>query len=1051
MNALINAAFDRSRTVLIAFGVILIVGGLSYLAIPKESSPDIPIPIFYVSVSLEGVSPEDSERLLVRPLETELQAIDGLDQMTATASEGHASIMLEFDPGFDADSALADVREAVDRARVELPADVDEPNVTEVNIALFPVLTVMLTGSAPERTLVAVANELQDRIEALPGVLEVDIGGDREEVLEVIVDPVALETYDISFEALVSQISRNNRLVAAGSIDTGAGRIALSVPGVIEDLDDVLNLPVVVDGTTVVSFEDVATVRRTYRDAESFARINGQPAIALEIRKRSGANIIETISAVRAIIEEARSEWPDTLRVEYLQDESEQVRDLLGDLENNVLAAIILVMIVVIATLGARNAFLVGLAIPGSFLAGIAILSLMGVTLNIIVLFSLILVVGMLVDGAIVTIELASRRLSEGASPKEAYSSAAKRMAWPIISSTATTLAVFFPLLFWTGMVGEFMKFLPLTVVITLSASLLMALVFVPVLGGWIGRRDENDDAGAEALRKAETGNLDEITGLTGVYLRTLKAVVKRPAIALAIAVTLLIGAYVAYGAFGRGVEFFPSIEPEFLQVQIQARDNLAVDERDAIVRRVEDRLVGLEEIESVYSRTISGAGGGDLAADVVGVLQLELVEWDERRRAVAIISEIRGLLSDIPGIRIQVREQEQGPTSGRPVQIRASVRDPDALSGAVDAVRDLMTRLGGFVDVEDSRAIPGVEWELHVDRSEAARFGADITLLGQAVQLVTVGIPVAEYRPDDADEELDIRIRYPESDRTLAQLERLRIRTNQGLVPIANFVEFSPAPVTGSITRIDARRVAEIEADVAPGLLLTDQLAALREAINADPRLRNVDVTFAGEAEDQAEAGAFLMSAFGAAIFLMLIVLVTQFNSVYQAGLILSAIVFSTAGVMLGLLITGRPFGVVMGGIGIIALAGIVVNNNIVLIDTYNDLRRAGMEPIEAVLRTGAQRIRPVLLTAGTTILGLMPMVLGMNLDIIGRSITFGAPSAQWWTELSSAIAGGLAFATVLTLILTPALLMLGERIGGKSKRQKVDSASAPASAGPA
>ncbi|WP_349371451.1 efflux RND transporter permease subunit [Salinarimonas sp.] len=1037
MNAIIDAAFSRTRSVVMLLAFVLTLGTVSYVVIPKESAPDVPIPIVYVSVAYEGIAPDDAERLLVRPLESELQSLEGLDEMSATAAEGYASVQLEFEAGYDSDEALDAVREAVDRAQPELPAGAEEPVVQEVNIALFPILTVVLSGPIPERALVSIANDLQDRIEGLAGVLEVDIGGDRDELLEVLIDPVALETYGISFEGLVQQIQRNNRLIAAGALENSAGRVVLKVPGVIEDVEDVLSLPVKVVGDTVVTFADVAVPRRTFRDPEGFARIDGQPAVALEVKKRIGANIIETVEAVRALVAERQETWPAALSVSYLQDESKQIRTMLGDLQNNVLSAIVIVMIVIIATLGLRTAFLVGLSIPGAFLAGIVAIYFLGYTLNIVVLFSLILVVGMLVDGAIVTTELADRRMAEGARPREAYAHAAKRMAWPIISATATTLAVFLPLLFWGGVVGEFMKYLPITVMLTLAASLAMALVFIPVLGGMFGRPGAQGERQLAALRAAEGGDLDEIGGATGAYLRGLRWAVARPALTLVLAFALLVGAIAAYGAYGRGVEFFPEVEPDFAQIQVQARGNLSVWEKDALVRRIETRVLDLPALEHVYARTVSGSQGRQLAEDVIGVIQLDLHEWDVRPPAAEILADIRELTADIPGVKLEIREQQGGPGQGKPVELRVTGRDGDGrLARATEIVRETMVELGGFVDVADTRPLPGVEWELVVDRTEAARYGADIALLGQVVQLFTTGLQVAEYRPETAEGEVDIRVRFPATDRSLAQLEQLRIPTGQGLVPIRNFVEFRPTPRTGTIQRVDARRVITITADVTEGLLASERTAALRAALDGADLPAGVSLVFAGQDEEQREAASFLFQAFGAAIFLMLIILVTQFNSLYQAALVLSAIVFSTAGVLIGLLVTGRPFGVVMGGIGVIALAGIVVNNNIVLIDTYNDLLRRGLDPVEAVLRTGAQRLRPVVLTSATTVLGLTPMVLGVNIDLVGREILVGAPSTQWWTELASAIAGGLAFATVLTLVLTPAMLVLGARVGAAGDR---------------
>ncbi len=1040
MTRFLDAAFSRARTVILIFLTLMVTGALAYFSIPKEAEPDVTIPTMYISVFQDGISPEDAERLLVRPLEKELQSIEGLDEMKANATQNYATITLEFEAGFDSDRALQDVREKVDIAKTELPADAEEPRVQEVNVALFPVLTAVLSGNVPERTLVQLSRDVKDRLEALPGVLEVDIGGSREDVVEVLLDPITMQTYNLAYEEVIQRISNNNQLVAAGNIDTGAGRIALKVPGVVEDFTEVRQMPVKVDGDRVVTVGDIAIVRRTYKDPEGFARVAGQPAMALEIKKRVGANIIETIEQSQAVIEQMRQTWPASVDVAYLQDKSETVRTLLGDLENNVITAIVLVMIVVIGALGLRSALLVGLAIPGAFLSGILAIDAMGLTLNIVVLFSLIMVVGMLVDGAIVVVELADRKMDEGQSRASAFAAAAKRMFWPITAGIATTVAVFFPLLFWPGVVGQFMQYLPITVIVTLVASLAMALVFIPVIGTVLrgGKRSGTD----QVMAAAEGGDLSQLGGFTGWYVRALKAAATRPGSTIVAVIGVVIGAYAVYGAYGKGIEFFPSVEPDFAQVQIQARGNLSVFERDDIVRRVEQRLLGNPAFENVYARTI---GGGqqrrNLAEDVIGVIQLELTEWDTRPPAVEVLGKVREDLADIAGVKIQVREQESGPGGGKPVQIQVTTPALEQLTEAVERVRGAMEQVGGFVDVTDSRPLPGVEWRLQVDRAEAARFGADISLLGYAVQMVTNGVKVAEYQPDDTDEEVDIRVRFPFGARSLEQLDQLTVPTASGQVPISNFVRFDPAPKTGTIERVDAERVMTVEADVAEGLLVDTQVQKLQAVLANADLPQGANVTFKGENEDIAETMDFLMKAFIGAIGLMLILLVTQFNSIFQALLVMSAIVLSTAGVLLGLLIRGEPFGVVMAGIGVIALAGIVVNNNIVLIDTYNDLRRrAGLEPMEAALRTGAQRLRPVVLTVVTTVLGLMPLVMAMNINLIGREVAFGAPSTQWWTQLSAAIAGGLVFATILTLILTPTLLVAGERLSVWLRRTRSD-----------
>ncbi|MBT1452441.1 efflux RND transporter permease subunit [Glaciecola sp. XM2] len=1041
MYTIIDAAFTRARSIAIIFIMLLIAGASSYFSIPKEAEPDVTIPIVYVSVGYDGISPEDGERLLIRPLEKELQSIAGLREMKATGSQGFASVTLEFDAGFDADQALLDVREKVDRAKAELPPGSDEPRVTEVNVSLFPVLTVVLSGDLPERSLLNIAQSLKDEIEALSGVLEVNVGGDREELLEVVVDPIALETYQLSFTDVFNFVSSNNRLVAAGALDTGAGRMVFKVPGVIETMEDLSTLPVKRVGDTIVTFADVASIRRTFKDPTTFARIQGEQALVLEISKRSGANIIETVDQVRAVVTAAQQAWPSTVSVRYLQDKSDQIKTMLGDLENNVMTAIVLVMIVIVAALGVRPSILVGLAIPGSFLAAMVVINFFGFTLNIVVLFALILVVGMLVDGAIVTIELADRYMQDGESPKTAFASASKRMSWPIIASTVTTLVVFAPLLVWPGLVGEFMKFLPITVIITLIASLFMALIFIPVLGSVITRskdftKDKHDDSTTSAdIRAAQKGDLESIKGWVGRYLNILNHILRHPGKSVSTAVVALLIAYIAYFTFGKGVEFFPEIEPEFIQVQVQARGDLSIVERDALVAQVENIMLSQPHLDSVYTKTM-GAGmqsQSDMPEDVVGVIQLELSDWQTRPPADQLIEGMRDKVANIAGINVQIRKQESGPSAGKPIQLDINAQNPSALEPAVMHVRKLMEEIGGFEDVEDSRPLPSIEWRLKVNRELAAKYNVDVTLLGNAVTLITNGALLAEYRPDDVEDEVEIRLRFPLESRNLEQLYALTIPTNNGLVPIRNFVSFEPAQKMGRVSRTDGQRAMSIKSNVADDLLPDAQVKELRAALMENPLPRGVTLKFKGQDEDSQEAMGFLTNAFIASIFLMLVILVTQFNSFYQAFIVLSAIVFSTAGVLLGLLATGQAFGIVMGGIGVIALAGIVVNNNIVLIDTYNDLVSQGVLGKDAILRTCAQRIRPVLLTSVTTILGLMPMVFALTINILERDISIGAPSAQWWTMLASTIAGGLTFATVLTLFVTPSLLMLADNIRTK------------------
>ncbi len=1042
----IELAMLRSRTVVLSLLVILIGGVVAYTTIPKEAEPDIEIPVVYVSIEHDGISPEDAERLLVRPMEQELRSIEGVKEMTANAYEGGANVQLEFDAGIDTKQALQDVREKVDLAQAKLPGETEEPTVNEVKMSRFdPMLVLNLAGDVPERTLTTIAKNLKEKVEGLQGVLEVNLVGTREELMEVVVDPLAMESYGLDQAQIIQFVSRNNRLVAAGALHASEGRFPVKVPGVFESAADVLDMPIKAAGDRVVHFKDIAEVRRTYKDAESVARLNGKPALAIEVVQRSRANVIDTIEEVNRVIEEERAYWPAEIDIVASRDKSKDINDMLTELQNSVLAAVLLVFIVIIGILGIRSALLVGVAIPGSFLMGILLIGSFGVTINMMVLFALIMAVGMLVDGAIVVSEMADRRMAEGESRHDAYSRAAVRMSWPIIASTCTTLAAFLPLALWPGMSGEFMKYLPITLIAVLSASLAMALLFLPTLGAIFGRTGANSDEARRNLAAAETGNLDDVTGFTGKYIRFLRRTLQRPWRGVAGVSGLLVAVYAAFFMFGEGIEYFPDVEQPFGMVDIRARGDLSTAERDRLVQQIEERVLDMPEIKYLYAKTGTSDQG---AEDQIGSLTLNYVDWNARRPADDILAEIRERTKDLVGIRIETRKPDPGPPIGKPIRVEFSSRFGDLLDDAVNRARAHLDADGNVVNIEDTRPLPGIEWQIKVDRAEAARFGADVSLVGAMVQLVTNGIKIGEYRPDDSDDEIDIRVRYPEESRNLAQIDELRIPTEQGQVPISTFIEREPAQKVGTIRRTDMRRTIVISADVTAGVLVDDvvrQLKAELPTLGIDPR---VSFAFRGSTEDQQEDMDFLARAMLMALAIMAIILVTQFNSIYQAGLILTAVLFSTGGVLLGHLLMGKPFGVIMSSVGVITLAGIVVNNNIVFIDTYNVLRSRGEQPFDAILRTCAVRLRPVLLTTVTTIVGLMPMVLGININLIERDVSIGAPSSQWWTQLASSVAGGLAFATILTLMLTPSLLMVQANLLRRWKARR--SSPAPSAATP-
>ncbi len=1036
MKRLLEILLEHTRPVLLILGFCLVAGSYAYKTMPLEAEPDVIIPIIIVEMTHEGISPEDAERLLIRPMEKELRSIEGVKEMTANAREGVGTVVLEFEAGFDNKAALEDVRSAVDIAEAELPEDTDKPRVQEISFALFPALVVGLSGDVPERTLVQLARTLEDAIETIPAVLNVNIAGDREDFVEILVDPSKLETYNLHLEEVMALIARNNRLIPAGTLDVGTGRIPVKVPGLYEEVDTILSTPIKVDQDRVIRVSDVASVRQSFKDPEGYARLRGKSAVVLEVQKRVGENVIETIEAVKAIVSEEAAHWPNGVEVGFFQDQSDQIRDMLKDLQNNLISAVLLVMIVIFGALGFRSAALVGVAIPGSFLMGLMVLNLIGFTINIVVLFSLILAVGMLVDGAIVVVEFADRKMAEGAPRHRAYLLASQRMALPIIASTLTTLAAFMPLLFWPGIVGEFMKFLPITLIATLTASLLMALIFVPTLGGIFGKVGSGDPSVLGSLAAAEGGDLESLKGFTGWYVRTLHRWLMRPWRVVGCIILALVLVYTAKIFFGKGVEFFPNVEPEVGYLNMRIQGNFSIQEMDNQLYEIEKRILDMPELKTIYASSGISMGQGDIPEDTHGRILFEFSDWRYRRKAEAIMQEMRDRLADIPGVIIEIEGEKGGPPVGKPVQIEVTSRFPDLLEPAVERIRAKFDSMEGLKDIEDTRPDDAIEWRLDVDRVEASRYGADVASVGDVISFVTNGVKVGEYRPDFTDDEVDIRIRYPLDYRNLSELELLRIPTAYGLVPLSNFVTFTPAPKVGTIHRTNGRRALAVKAGVKEGYLADDKVQELRTWLAKEADLDpNIRVEFRGEDEEQQKAQAFLMEAFFVALSIMAIILVSQFNSFYHAFLILTAVVFSTVGVFLGLLITGQAFSIVMNGIGVVALAGIVVNNNIVLIDTYAHLRHHGLDAMDAILRTGAQRLRPVLLTTVTTILGLIPMVLGLNLDFIDREITLGAPSTQWWKQLSTSIVFGLAFATVLTLVLTPSLLVIGDRKSYKKK----------------
>jgi len=1193
MIGVVDWAASRARMV-VAFVVLsLVVGAAAYVGLPKEGEPDIDIPGLFVSVPFPGISAEDSERLLVQPMETEFQDLDGLTSVRGTAAQGYAGIFLEFEFGWDKSGTIADVRDAMGRAEAQFPEGAESYSIDEINFSEFPIIIVALSGDAPEREMLRLADEMQSALESLSPVLEAGLAGNRDEMLEVLIDPLALEAYDVTAADLINAVVNNNQLIAAGEVETTNGAISISIPSSFDSPQDVYSLPISVNGDRVVTLGELAEIRLTYEDRQGTARFNGETTVALQVVKRQGFNIIDTAALVRATVEQVRATWPEELQesvhVDTSLDQSVTVAGMVRQLEGSVLTAIALVMIVVLASLGTRSALLVGFAIPTSFLLCFILLGIMGISISNIVMFGLILAVGMLVDGAIVVVEYADKRLAEGARPMQAYTDAAKRMFWPIVSSTATTLCAFLPMLFWPGVPGEFMGMLPVTLIFVLSASLIVALIYLPVLGGVAARFSRIVDRGTaivkgilpwylvrlaitfvvgyamfmSALQTINPRVLLDIPADTPALLAMLPGAVMFIAASAAMSVFLnsvmvqrrvarvsagyrrtpfgwfihaltgnpvmplvivcVVSAFVVFtfwnfGQNNNGVEFFVETEPENAIVYVRARGNLSVSEQDALVRQVEEVVLRSEGVRDVFAFAGDGGlnnntGGAAAPADTIGQVQIDLVLWEDRPTVVewrsilgglfsvpittldpawdgdVILDRIAGELENIPGIVTEVFAQSQGPGEGKPVDLRLSGNNWEELQEAAATARAFFDQLDGLTLTEDTLPLPGIDWQIDVDVEAAGRYGADVATVGAMVQLLTRGILLDTMRVPTSDEEIEIRVRFPEEARVLSTLDSMRVRTEDGLVPLSNFVTYRPAPQLAEITRIDQSRVFDVKSDVVPGLVRVDdadgtELALLQDMseptahgatdftvngidfqvfasaagitpddlrdgllqgdfvtqpVNPNERIEQItswierenpfpsSVTWewAGDQEEQAESQAFLASAFSAALGLMFIILLAQFNSIYNSILVLLAVVLSTTGVLWGMLLMGQSFSIIMTGTGIVALAGIVVNNNIVLIDTYQEFSRY-MPRLEAIVRTAEARIRPVLLTTITTMAGLAPMMYGISLDFGAGGYTIGSPTALWWIQLATAVVWGLGVATVLTLVLTPSLLAL-------------------------
>lgn len=1067
----------KNRTSVMVLVVILVVFGLfAYISLPREAAPDVTIPYIFVTTTYPGVAPVDIEQSITIPIENKLKGLEGVKNISSTSIEGLSSITIEFTAGTDIDDVLPKTKDKVDLARSDLPSDLEnDPMVMELSSSEWPILVLSLSGDIGPVRLKEIADDLEENLESIPGVLGVDVTGGLER--EIRVEPYAdkLAYYGLSILSLQKIISSENRNVSGGTISMGDGRFQLRVPGEFRTPEEIYGLVVGLHQGRPVYLKDVARVMDDFKDEDSRSRLNGQNAVNLQIKKRSGENILDITDEVDRIIQERTPTWPKGLVVTKLMDQSKDIRSMVADLENNIITGLVLVILVLFFVMGVRNAILVSLAIPFSMLLSFAVLYALGITLNMVVLFALTLALGMLVDNAIVIVENIFRYMEQGVPRIQAAMMATSEVAMPVIASTLTTVAAFFPLLFWPGIMGQFMRYLPITVIITLSSSLFVAMIINPAMAAIfmrlpLGSRQSEVKSSAEDIVKAGETPIGVRGPLLRAYRRLLNGALNHrlPVVILSFAgVVIFLLLWMKTVGLEKFIEFFPNVEPNGIYINMDMPEGADLEYSDRIARQIELAVCGayedqlpppdvapgecyfrrggknrhilargqsvvsptdLANVEHVYTKTVARSGGGstfeESAPNHIGV-QFYDIE-DRVRSPFATIEEIRDRVKDIPGARITVAERKEGPPTGAPINIEISGDHYDTMGRIAKEIRVILEKIPFVQDIRDNYVAGSPTVKVKIDRQKAAMFGLSTEIVGFALKVAFNGIKVSTYW--EGEDDYDITVQLPRSDREATDILReLLLPTEKGLIPLSTVAKFEITGGLGPISRINNERVVTVKANVdedkVPGPVVRAQAEKIMKGLPLPPGFK---IRFTGEFESQQEAQAFLSKAFLVAIFLIFFILVTQFNSVSQPFIIMTSVLLSMGGVFVGLTVMKMPFGIIMTGVGVISLAGVVVNNAIVLIDYTNQLRERGMPTREAIVAAGCTRLRPVLLTAVTTILGLLPMMTGISFNFREMKVSWVSESSQFWSSMAGSVIFGLTLATILTLVVVPTLYSL-------------------------
>ena len=1041
---MIEFLVDRKRTALAILVVLICAGIFGRINIPIENEPEITIPVVYVGASLTGISPQDSERLLLKPMEDEIRGIEGIDELQGFAFENYAVVIVQFDAAETMKKSIDKVRDAVNDAKVNFPDDANDPIVREVSVSDDPSIIISLdSAEASERYMLNLAQEIKKELELIPAIFEVELVGAREEQLEAILNRSQIENYNISFTEIIRAVSNNNQVVTTGEIQTGQGQFSVNVPGLFETSKDVYDLPIRSTDNSSVYLSDIADLKRSFKDRTQYTKVNGKSGISLMVKKGRGRNLIETIDEVDEVVKRYKEKVSSEVHFTYVMDMRDMMKKNVNSLQGNILMATIFVIFVTMLALGIRSSLIVGSGIPVSILIALFVMYVMGYDYNFMVIFGILVALGMLIDGSLVVVELADRKMLEGFNKQEAYIYSAKRMFWPIVASAATTLAVFIPLFFWPGVSGQFMRVLPITIFVVLTVALIFSLMFVPVIGSVFGKPSNASSSAFKKLGSDQNFNLDQISGYIGFYVGILNKLIKRPITTLLLIFSIIFIIISSFFNYGKGMIFFNAGDPYFGEVKIHARGNLSIEEVNKLTSDVEDIVSSHPGVMNYFLQTGQFSGvsrGGGSSEDLIASAFFEFKDRSKRENGHKVIAQIREEFSDIKGIKIEISELSGGPPIGKDIQIRITGPSSESLIPITKEIRNYIDEdVEGLVGIEDTLPVPLVNWELIIDKPKASQFGADVFTIGKAVSLVTNGIMIGKYRPDDVDDEVEIYVRYPANERSIDQLDNVMVETTSGKVPISNFVEKKPKQNVSYIRRWDARNAMYIKANVEEGTIAGTKVSQISDWVDTQAFPPYINVEFGGENEEQQKSMKFVTQAMIIALLIMAALLVTQFNSFYQSFIILTAVLMSTAGVYFGLLIFGQPFSAILHGVGVVSLAGIVVNNNIILIDAYNFLKLKNDEDLHKnVLKACAQRLRPIFLTTITTMLGLIPLALNYSIDPVTRTIEYDSNVSGFWTPLAQCIVYGLSFSAFLTLIVTPCMLVLPARLRGIFKKQE-------------